>query len=56
MVDVLRCGHGHSVRQIRAITGGRTRAVTMEVYRLVGEGVLEEGEYRGRRWYRLRVR
>lgn len=54
--DTLRCGHGHTVRQIQAITGGRVRTVTMEVYRLVGAGVLEEGEYRGRRWYRLRER
>lgn len=54
VTDVLRCGHGHTVRQIRKITGGRTRVVTREVYRLVGEGALEEGEYRGRRWYRLR--
>lgn len=56
VVDILRCGHGHTVRQIRAITGGRTRTVTREVYRLVEEGVLEEAEYRGRRWYRLRER
>lgn len=54
MLDALADGRGRTAREVRHITKGRLREVALMLGRLAQDGVVLEGEYRGRRWYRLR--
>jgi hypothetical protein len=54
IIEALADGRRYKAREVRAVTKGSLRDVAMGLYRLVQDGVVEEGAYRGRRWYRLR--
>lgn len=54
IIEALGDGRRYKAREVRDITKGRLREVAVALYGLVQDGVVEEGAYRGRRWYRLR--
>lgn len=56
IIEALGDGKRHTAGQVHKVVRGRFDDKLLELYRLVQDGLVEEGEYRGRCWYRLRER